>query len=153
VSSTGNSQFVVKARGGVRLVGGTELNWGDASVRLWNESGALRVNGNIRLCSPTTGATLLELGEGLDYAEGFDVSEMTKPGPGTVLVIDPEHPGTLAVSHQTYDRAVAGIVAGGNGVGSAVRLAASPAPASHPAPAMPIARMAAPVMIRSDSFI
>ncbi len=39
-----------------------------------------------------------------------------------MLVIDPQNPGRLTRSHQAYDRRVAGIVAGANGLGSGVRL-------------------------------
>jgi hypothetical protein len=66
--------------------------------------------------------TIIELGEGLDYAEGFDVSDETGIAPGTVLVIDPDHPGQLTMSDTPYDHKVAGIVAGAQGMGSAVRL-------------------------------
>jgi hypothetical protein len=83
---------------------------------------AAELRGNVQIRSRTTGATVIELGEGLDYAEGFDVSDRTGISPGTVLVIDPEHPGKLAVSNRPYDRKVAGIVTGANGLGSAVRL-------------------------------
>ncbi|MGD9030860.1 MAG: hypothetical protein PVG25_13730, partial [Anaerolineae bacterium] len=68
------------------------------------------------------GSPVVELGEGLDYAEGFDVSDEKEIGPGTVLIIDPENPGELAVSTQPYDTKVAGIVAGAQGEGSGVRL-------------------------------
>jgi len=78
--------------------------------------------GNVQICSKTTGVTLIELGEGLDYAEGFDISSKSDVGPGAVLVIDPDHPGKLKLSTQPYDRRVAGIVAGAKGLGSAVRL-------------------------------
>ena len=67
---------------------------------------------------------IMELGEGLDYAEGFDVAGGSEVGPGTVLCIDSDHPGQLTVSCQEYDTRVAGIVAGGNGLGSGVRLGA-----------------------------
>jgi len=70
------------------------------------------------------GSPVVELGEGLDYAEGFDVSEESEIGPGTVLVIDPDNPGELAVSTGPYDTKVAGIVAGAQGKGSGVRLGA-----------------------------
>jgi len=63
-----------------------------------------------------------ELGEGLDYAEGFDVSENGNPDPGTVMIIDPDNPGNLTVSIHPYDSKVAGIVAGADGLGSGVRL-------------------------------
>jgi hypothetical protein len=78
--------------------------------------------GNVRIRSIGTGDTIIEFGEGLDYAEGFDVSGADAARPGDVLVIDPDHPGELAVSRHSYDTRVAGIAAGANGLGSAVRL-------------------------------
>ena len=83
---------------------------------------ALTVKGNILVKSQYTGNNVLELGEGLDYAEGFDVTEDADIEPGTVLVIDSENPGKLTVSRSVYDSKVAGIVAGANGIGSGVRL-------------------------------
>ncbi|MBU0640897.1 MAG: hypothetical protein KKB50_18680 [Planctomycetes bacterium] len=83
-----------------------------------------RFVGNVEIVSPSSGQILIELGEGLDYAEGFDVSGENEITPGTVLVIDAEHVGQLAIGMAPYDRKVAGIVAGANGLGSAVRLGA-----------------------------
>jgi hypothetical protein len=85
---------------------------------------AARFRGNVRVLSLSTGATVMELGEGLDYAEGFDVSSPSDIGPGTVLVIDADHSGKLAMSDRPYDRRVAGIVAGAKNLGSGVRLGA-----------------------------
>ena len=56
------------------------------------------------------------------YSEGFDVVQKSEIAPGTVLVIDAENPGNLAVSTQAYDKKVAGIVAGAKGLGSGVKL-------------------------------
>ncbi len=78
--------------------------------------------GNVQVRSPATDEILIELGEGLDVAEGFDVSDEEGIEPGTVLVIDPENPGKLMISRQAYDTKVAGVVAGANGIGSAVHL-------------------------------
>jgi len=64
------------------------------------------------------------LGEGLDYAEGFDVSAKDEINAGSVLIIDADNPGKLALSNKSYDTKVAGIVAGGKGLGSGVRLGA-----------------------------
>jgi hypothetical protein len=86
---------------------------------------AARFVGNVEIASAATGATLIEFGEGLDYAEGFDVSDRSPITPGTVVVIDPDRPGKLVTSDTPYDRKVAGIVAGANGLGSAVRLGAA----------------------------
>jgi hypothetical protein len=87
-----------------------------------DESGTTSIRGNVLLKSRNTGATIMELGEGLDYAEGFDVSDLTKIDPGSVLIIDPDNPGKLTLSITPYDTKVAGIVAGANETGSGVRL-------------------------------
>jgi hypothetical protein len=79
-------------------------------------------DGNVKIMSKTSGVTVVELGEGLDYAEGFDVSNMKDIVAGTVLIIDPDNPGKLAVSDKPYDTRVAGIVAGAKALGSGVRL-------------------------------
>lgn len=84
---------------------------------------AAKLYGNVTIYEYGTATKVIELGKGLDYAEGFDVSTDQKQiEPGTVLVIDPGNPGELAVSTQAYDHKVAGIVAGANGLGSGVRL-------------------------------
>jgi hypothetical protein len=80
------------------------------------------LRGNVVIQGLTSGTTALELGEGLDYAEGFDVARQDDVEPGTVLIIDPVNPGKLAISDQPYDSKVAGIVAGAKGLGSGVRL-------------------------------
>jgi len=69
-----------------------------------------------------SGNAAVELGEGLDYAEGFNVTNKRNVVPGTVLIIDRDNPGNLISSNRPYDTKVAGIVAGGKGNGSGVRL-------------------------------
>jgi hypothetical protein len=81
----------------------------------------LTVQGNI-LIQRSNGTAVMELGDGLDYAEGFEVSGQDKPAPGSVLVIDADSAGRLAVSSSAYDSRVAGIVAGAKSLGSGVRL-------------------------------
>jgi hypothetical protein len=82
--------------------------------------------GHVNIYDYGTTDLVIELGKGLDYAEGFDVSsDSAQVGPGMVLVIDPANPGELALSTQPYDRKVAGIVAGANRLGSGVRLGGS----------------------------
>jgi hypothetical protein len=107
----------------------------NATTRLFIESGGnvgigmgtevpperLTVRGNI-LVQSSSGVSVAEIGEGLDYAEGFDVTEEADIESGTVLVIDSDNPGKLTVSRSAYDSKVAGIVAGGKGLGSGVRL-------------------------------
>jgi hypothetical protein len=97
-------------------------------IGLYAEGGtsglAAQFRGNVRILSRSTGATVMELGEGLDYAEGFDVGNDSDIGPGSVLVIDSARTGKLALSTRAYDRRVAGIVAGGKNLASGVRLGA-----------------------------
>lgn len=85
----------------------------------------LKINGNLEIYSSDGATKVIELGTGLDYAEGFDVSEMVETiKHGCVLIIDPESPGKLALSQTAYDTKVAGIVAGAKDLGSGVRLGA-----------------------------
>jgi hypothetical protein len=138
--SSGNEMFLVTQDGlgnGKMFVrdasGGTKIQLAAYGYSLFNGGNVgignvgvplekLVVRGNILVKSESTGADVLELGEGLDYAEGFDVTEEAEIDAGTVLVIDSDNPGKLTVSRSAYDSKVAGIVAGANGIGSGVRL-------------------------------
>lgn len=53
---------------------------------------------------------------GADLAEKFPVSGDEKVEPGTVMAIDPANPGQLCVAAGVYNRRVAGIVSGANGL-------------------------------------
>ena len=78
------------------------------------------------LLAPTGGTALLADGiiktktlqilGGSDLAEPFDVSRAAgvTPEPGSVVVIDPAHPGDLVVSDRAYDTRVAGVISGAN---------------------------------------
>lgn len=79
-------------------------------------------DGNVQIRRRTNQAVLIEFGEGLDYAEGFNVSENRTIKPGTVLAIDAAAPGKLKICTNAYDTKVAGIAAGANGLGSAVKI-------------------------------
>jgi hypothetical protein len=58
---------------------------------------------------------------GCDLAEPFATTE---PGieKGSVMVIDPEHPGKLKLSDMAYDTRVAGVVSGANGINPGIAL-------------------------------
>lgn len=58
---------------------------------------------------------------GSDLVEGFD-SQTTEIEPGTLMVIDPAHPGQLMPSSTAYDSKVAGIVSGAGGVNAGIRM-------------------------------
>jgi hypothetical protein len=95
---------------------------GNVGIGTTTAAEKLTVRGNLLIQSESTGASVMELGEGLDYAEGFDVSHEEEINPGSVLIIDPDNPGKLTLSNTPYDTKVAGIVAGAKNLGSGVRL-------------------------------
>ena len=64
---------------------------------------------------------VLEITGGADIVEGFD-SDGDAPEPGTVMCIDPDAPGRLAVAREPYDRKVAGVVSGAGGVAPGLRM-------------------------------
>lgn len=82
----------------------------------------LDVKGNMVVRNASTNDIVVELGVGLDYAEGFNIAAEEAPEPGTVMSIDPHFPGMLMVCREAYDHKVAGIVAGANSLGSGVVL-------------------------------
>jgi hypothetical protein len=57
----------------------------------------------------------LEIRGGADIVERFE-SSCGELEPGTVVSIDPDHPGRLACSSGAYDTKVAGVVSGAGGV-------------------------------------
>jgi len=57
-----------------------------------------------------------EIRGGGDLAEPFAIEKDSPLEPGTVMVIDTDHPGKLAVSRTAYDRKVAGIISGAGGI-------------------------------------
>lgn len=59
---------------------------------------------------------VLQINGGSDLAEPFTTTRAHATEPGTVMVIDDEHPGTLTESSRAYDSRVAGIVSGAGGV-------------------------------------
>jgi hypothetical protein len=63
----------------------------------------------------------LEIRGGADIVEGFD-SQTAQLEAGTLMVIDPEHPGQLMPSTSAYDSKVAGIVSGANGVNPGIKM-------------------------------
>lgn len=67
-------------------------------------------------------ATVLEIRGGSDLAERFATVANTKVEPGTVMVIDEDHPGKLKVSDAAYDGKVIGIISGAGGINTGLTL-------------------------------
>ncbi|MHC4619996.1 MAG: WD40/YVTN/BNR-like repeat-containing protein [Planctomycetota bacterium] len=122
MSADGTKQTAVAYNGQIYVCSADVSVTHNVGIGTTNPTSRLTVKGNILVQSEATGADVAEIGEGLDYAEGFDVTDRDAVKPGTVLVIDPECPGKLTVSGEAYDRTVAGIAAGGKGLASGVRL-------------------------------
>ncbi|MHC4475122.1 MAG: autotransporter outer membrane beta-barrel domain-containing protein, partial [Planctomycetota bacterium] len=123
--SFGSVEYIEDAGSNLISTGSSSLHvGGDVGIGTTSPAEKLTVRGGNILIESSDGTDILELGEGLDYAEGFDVSDSTEIGPGIVLVIDADNPGKLAMSDEAYDSKVAGIVAGAKGQGSGVRLGA-----------------------------
>ena len=64
---------------------------------------------------------VLQITGGADLAEPFKMSH-EHIAKGSVVVIDEDHPGQLKLSDKSYDRRVAGIVSGANGVNPGISL-------------------------------
>ena len=73
-----------------------------------NPQALLHVAGEARVNS-------LTITGGADVAEPFKMSSAAIPA-GAVVIIDEENPGQLKMSERAYDRRVAGIVSGANGI-------------------------------------
>lgn len=81
-----------------------------------NPQTALHVNGTARVA-------VLEITGGGDLGESFEIEDEAQVEPGTVMVIDEQHPGKLKVSDRAYDRKVAGVVSGAGNVSAGLVLA------------------------------
>lgn len=91
-----------------------------AALKLYNDAGELTIELDADHGSSDEGriiADVIEIQGGSDLSEQFDVAAFDRPvEPGMVVSIDPSRPGGLQITTEPYDRRVAGIVSGANGV-------------------------------------
>ena len=59
---------------------------------------------------------VLDITGGADVAEPFPTRTDEEAEPGSVMVIDEDHPGRLRIARSAYDTRVAGVISGANGV-------------------------------------
>ena len=70
----------------------------------------------------TTTTKVLAITGGSDLAEPFEISESQPILKGALVIIDEENPGQLKLSHQAYDKRVAGVVSGAGGINPGLTL-------------------------------
>jgi hypothetical protein len=109
-SNAGNARGIVQSvSGGLSFL--TESYLSSANL---NNYAALNNSGNFSVKNIT-------IRGGADVAEPFEFSTENIV-PGSVVIIDDEHPGKLKLSSRAYDTRVAGIVSGANGVNPGISL-------------------------------
>ena len=86
------------------------------------------------LANGTLQTNVLQILGGSDVAEPFEISEADAIRPGFAVIIDPDRPGHLRVADKAYDRRVAGVVSGANGMnpGLTMRQQGTVADGAHP---------------------
>jgi hypothetical protein len=138
-SSVNTSKLQIYAQDGLRIVGYQPFlnliddNAGYARGRIQSVNGTLtfETEGFINGTKPYAYAALdgqgnfavatLTIRGGADLAEPFPMKEETVEK-GAVVVIDKDHPGQLKRSTLAYDKRVAGIVSGANGINPGIAL-------------------------------
>ena len=120
-TSTGQGKLEMFKHDGTRTV---EIISGESSstgsqIALYKPNGVLSIeidadyNGDGRIITDE-----LQIKGGSDLAEHFDIEEENsfEALPGMLVSIDPHHVGKLMVSNIAYDKKIAGIISGANGI-------------------------------------
>lgn len=98
----------------VKTLPSSDTGWLPA-LQLFRDGSGTRIGGEV------TEVRTLRITGGADLSEPFAISE-PQASPGSVLVIDTQHPGKLRLSASAYDKKVAGIVSGANGIESGISM-------------------------------
>ncbi len=112
--------------------------------RVWTlESGIFGTSSNFAIFDQTAGrkrleidstgkvaVNVLQIDNGLDLAEHFEVAGEAKPG--MLVAIDPQNVGKFAIARGAYNRRVAGVISGANNLSAGMILAGSSTKNSKP---------------------
>jgi hypothetical protein len=117
VSGSGNEQAYLGGDGSGGDVQLGSLNPGITAIACYNAANNTYMDlyANAAYFGGDVSVQTLTIRGGADLAEPFQISERATPK-GSVVVIDPDHPGQLKLSSEPYDTRVAGIVSGANGI-------------------------------------
>lgn len=135
-SAAGAALYLYNGVGSERVEIDSDDGDNGAIIRLRNSSGATTITLDADLSGDGRITTQeLQITGGSDLSEQFDIN----PGaaellPGTIVCIDPAHPGELRPSSRAYDTTVAGVVSGAGGVkpGMLMGQAGTKADGQHP---------------------
>lgn len=108
-----SSDIVLVSNDGIRIDLDQDGNGEDADFEIRDKDNALIFNVDN---DGRTDVDVLRINGGSDLAEPFEIAGSESIEPGTVVAIDPSHPGQLRVADGAYDRTVAGCISGGNGI-------------------------------------
>lgn len=96
------------------VVSGSTIAGGLTVIGPFNHTGDRTINGTLTVNGDVVVTGDIQLTRA-DCAEEFPVSERQHCDPGTVMVLNADAEGLLEESTKAYDKAVAGIIAGGGG--------------------------------------
>jgi|GEM_PF-942421 len=121
-----NNAGVIKtmtARGIPGTISGPNPDKGGGLIQVFDQSG--RASIQLQGDDGTSKAVIRINGNNIgDYSEVFELEEKESLAPGSVVVIDSAEPGRLKLSTTEYDRCVAGVVSGADGVSPGIIMGA-----------------------------